>query len=56
MCKSLLTGVDYFDSLVSSVRTIEDSVFFRGYCRGSGAKKSSNDDVMGGTTAKRERK
>lgn len=27
MCKSLLTGVDYFDYLVSSVRTIEDSVF-----------------------------
>jgi hypothetical protein len=27
MCKALLTDVDYFDYLVSSVRTIEDSVF-----------------------------
>jgi hypothetical protein len=27
MCKSLLTGVDYFEYLVNSVRTIEDSVF-----------------------------
>jgi hypothetical protein len=27
MCKSLLTDVDYFDYLVNSVRTIEDSVF-----------------------------